>query len=156
MSPEIKIALESPRQEEVAEMIGKLDQYLNERYPADTSHVLSIDELDQPDVRFFVARRDSIAIGCGALRVNKGWGEVKRMFVLPEARGLKIGRLILDRIEEEARGLGMTCLRLETGPDQPEAIGLYRSVGFVERGPFGDCQESPYSVFMEKVLYASE
>lgn len=149
----ITIAIESPRQEEVIRMIEELDRYQNELYPAESNHLLGINDLDMPSVRFLVARKDNTALGCGALRIDEGgWGEVKRMFVRPEARGLKIGKLILSRIEMEARREGLSCLRLETGPSQPEALGLYRKYGFAERGPFSGYQESPYSVFMEKPL----
>jgi putative acetyltransferase len=74
------------------------------------------------------------------------------MFVSPEARGLKLGRRLLVRIEEEARREGLGCLRLETGIYQPEALGLYRSAGYVEREAFGDYVPDPLSVFMEKRL----
>ncbi len=100
-----------------------------------------------------MARRAGEALGCGALRIDaEGYGEVKRMFVLPRARGLKLGRRILDRLEEEARREGLRCLRLETGVHQPEALGLYRTAGFVEREPFGEYGPDPLSVFMEKRL----
>jgi len=72
--------------------------------------------------------------------------------VSPEARGLKLGRRLLDRIEEEARREGLGHLRLETGIHQPEALGLYRSAGYVEREAFGGYDPDPLSVFMEKSL----
>jgi putative acetyltransferase len=65
---------------------------------------------------------------------------------------LKIGRRLLERIEEHGRQLGMTAIRLETGIYQPEAIGLYRSAGYVDIGPFGNYLPDPLSLFMEKSL----
>ncbi len=91
-------------------------------------------------------------MGCGALRVMADYGEIKRMFVRPEARGLKIGRRILDVLETTARSERLACLRLETGIHQPEAIGLYRAAGFIERGPYGGYAPDPLSLFMEKRL----
>ena len=149
----IAIARESPRQDDVARLIDELDAYQAALYPAESNHLLALDALSTPDVRFFVARRDGEALGCGALRIDaEGYGEVKRMFVLPRARGLSLGRRLLERIEDEARGERLSCLRLETGIHQPEALGLYRAVGFVERGPFGEYAPDPLSVFMEKPL----
>jgi len=148
----VTIALESPRRPDVAALVAELDAYLEALYPPEDNHLLSIDALSEPDVRFFVARRRGEALGCGALRIDAGWGEVKRMFVRPAARGLKLGRFLLARIAEEARREGLGLLRLETGTLQPEAIGLYRSAGFVERGPFGTYEDSAISVFMEKAL----
>jgi putative acetyltransferase len=72
------------------------------------------------------------------------------MYVSPAARGTRLGRRILDRIEDEARREGLDCMRLETGIHQPEALALYRSAGYVEREPFGEYKPDPLSVFMEK------
>lgn len=74
------------------------------------------------------------------------------MFVLPAARGLKLGARILRTLEDDARQRGLRCLRLETGIHQPEAIGLYRAAGFVERPPFGEYAPDPLSLFMGKPL----
>ena len=152
---DVEIAPESPRQDDVVQMIRELDAYIGALYPAESNHLLDVESLTGLTVRFFVARRDGDAIGCGALRVDgAGYGEVKRMFVRTSARGLGTGRRILGCIEDEARREGLRVLRLETGVHQPEALGLYRRAGFVERDPFGDYGPDPLSVFMEKRLYA--
>jgi putative acetyltransferase len=149
----LTVQIESPRQADVGRLLEALDAYQSALYPPESNHFLDVEGLAGPDVRFFVARRDGQALGCGALRIDAaGYGELKRMFVSPEARGLKLGRLILDRIEEEARRAGLGCLRLETGIHQPAALGLYRSAGYVERDAFGEYRSDPLSVFMEKSL----
>jgi putative acetyltransferase len=150
---QVVVRLESPYHDGVARLIRELDAYQTSLYPAESNHLLDITSLADANVRFFVARRGSQAVGCGALRIDPDqFGEVKRMFVLPEARGLKVGRQILRCIEDQARREGVGCLRLETGIYQPEALALYRSAGFVERGPFGNYGPDPLSVFMEKAL----
>jgi putative acetyltransferase len=104
-------------------------------------------------VRFFVARWERRTIGCGALVLARdGSAEIKRMFVLPQARGRGVGRRILRQLEDAARAEGVTVIRLETGIHQPEAIGLYRASGFVDIGPFGSYVADPLSRFMEKRL----
>lgn len=149
----VTIAAESARQDDVIALIHELDDYQRALYPPESNHLLGVDALLQPDVRFFVARRGGEPLGCGALRIDAGgWGEVKRMFVRPAARGERLGRRLLQRIEEEARREGLAWLRLETGIHQPEALGLYRAAGYVERGPFGEYGPDPLSVFMEKPL----
>ena len=148
----IVLRIESPRQVDVQRLLEALDAYQSALYPPESNHFLDVDALAAPNVRFFVARREGRALGCGALRIEAGYGELKRMFVSPAARGLKLGRRILDRIEEEARREGLACLRLETGIHQPEALGLYRSAGYVEREAFGEYRPDPLSVFMEKSL----
>jgi putative acetyltransferase len=150
---EVTVRLESPYEEGVARLVKELDTYQTSLYPAESNHLLDIGSLANSSVRFFVARSDGEALGCGALRIDEsGYGEVKRMFVLPHARRLKVGKQILQCIEQQAHREGVPCLRLETGIHQPEALALYRSAGFVERDPFGDYRSDPLSVFMEKVL----
>jgi GNAT superfamily N-acetyltransferase len=99
-----------------------------------------------------VAREDDgTAVGCGALReLGPGVAEVKRMFVVPAARGRGVARAVLGALEDAARERGWTTLRLETGPRQPEAIGLYASAGYRPIDAFGaydghpDAEESLY------------
>ena len=150
---EIVPELESPRQPDVARLLEALDAYQSSLYPLESNHFLDVEALAAPSIRFFVARRGPEALGCGALRIDgAAYGELKRMFVAPAARGTRLGRCILERIEEEARREGLAWLRLETGIHQPEALGLYRSAGYVEREAFGEYKPDPLSVFMEKRL----
>jgi len=151
--PNVTIAQESPRQDEVIRLIEELDAYLGDLYPAESNHLLDIEALATPDIRFFVARRGGAVVGCGAMRVDsEGYGEVKRMYVHPTSRGGQIGRRLLERIENQARAEKLSALRLETGIHQPEAIGLYERAGFNRCEPFGDYQPDPLSLFMEKSL----
>ena len=150
---DITLRFESPRQADVERLLEALDGYQSALYPPESNHLLDVGALGAPNIRFLVARRAERALGCGALRIDAdGYGELKRMFVVPEARGLRLGRRILDRLEEEARRAGLSCVRLETGIHQPEALGLYRSAGYVEREAFGGYRPDPLSVFMEKSL----
>jgi putative acetyltransferase len=59
---------------------------------------------------------------------------------------------LMTVLEDEARVLGFKFARLETGISQPEALGLYRALGYADRAPFGDYKLDPLSVFMEKTL----
>ena len=149
---EITLAVESPRQAEIVRLLEALDAYQSALYPPESNHFLDVEQLAAPNVRFVVVRRGAQAVGCGALVIDSTCGELKRMYVVPEARGLRLGRRILDRIEAEARREGLGCLRLETGIHQPEALGLYRSAGYAEREAFGAYAPDPLSVFMEKIL----
>ena len=149
----IEIAAEDPAQPEVAPLLQASDAYMASLYPAESNHMLDVGSLRQPHVVFLVARVDGKAQGCGAVvDSGEGWAEVKRMFVTPAARGLMLGRRLLDEIEAVAVRRGARALRLEMGGLQPEALGLYRSAGFVETGPFGHYRPDPLSIFMEKTL----
>ena len=149
----IDIAVEDPAQPDVAPLLQASDAYMASLYPAESNHMLDVASLRLPQVAFLVARVDGKALGCGALvDSGEGWAEVKRMFVSPAARGLKLGRRLLAEIEAIAARRGVRVLRLEMGGLQPEALGLYRSAGFVEIGPFGAYGPDPVSIFMEKTL----
>ena len=148
----IIVRIENPRQPDVLRLLAALDAYLAALYPPESNHILDVDSLCASDVRFFVARDGACPLGCGALRIVDGYGEVKRMFVDPAARRKSLGRAILERIEGEARRKGLRLMRLETGIHQPEARALYRAAGSAERGPFGEYVVDPLSVYLEKTL----
>lgn len=149
---ETRVRIESPRQDDVGRMLASLDAYLEALYPPQSNHILPLDELCRPNVRFLVARRFGEALACGALVVEERYGEVKRMYVAPAARGQGLGREILCCIEAAAAREGLALLRLETGIHQVEALSLYRASGYVDCEPFGSYLADPLSVFMEKRL----
>ena len=92
-----------------------------------------------------------VASGGAKLMQDDGYyAEIKRVFVLENFRGRGLSRQIMQALEDELRNRGVTLFRLETGIKQPEALGLYRKLGYRERGPFGAYRVDPYSVFMEK------
>ncbi len=84
--------------------------------------------------------------------LNEGWAEIKRMWVVHEARGRGLSKAVSNRLVAEAEDHGAQVLRLETGIASHEALGLYRSAGFTERGPFAGYEPDRLSVFMEKRL----
>ena len=150
---DVVLALEDPDQPEVRALLAASDAYMASLYPAESNHLVDVAALQQPSVRFFVARHDARAVGCGAIVLaGDGSGEIKRMWVDPKARGLRLGARMLDRLEVAARQAGCHVLRLETGISQPEALALYRKSGFAEIGPFGSYKLDPLSLFMEKIL----
>lgn len=136
-------------------LLEKSNAYAASLYPAESNHMLPLDELEQDTVSFLVARAGDAVLGCAALIYHPDHtGEIKRMFVDEAARGLKLGKRLLALVEEEALRRQITTVRLETGIYQPEAIGLYRKAGYVEIPPFGDYTADPLSLFMEKRLAA--
>jgi GNAT superfamily N-acetyltransferase len=96
---------------------------------------------------------DGAPIGCGALRpLGEGTAELKRMYVVPAARGRGVSRLLLTGLEAEAVGRGWTTVQLETGPRQPEAVGLYTSAGYRPVPAFGLYVDDPFSLCFAREL----
>src|SRR5215467_15470690 len=142
---------------EVRDLIQELNDVLGAAYEEHQRHGLSIEQLFEPNVRFFVARLDGLAVGCAGVAIFDDYAEVKRMYTRPTARGRGVAKALLRRIEDEARRARKSVLRLETGTYQQEAIGLYERMGFHPRGPFGPYLVMPAcnietSLFFEKVL----
>lgn len=136
--------LTSAQQEEVRVRYGGKEEPGSPPSAADVSVVL-------------VAREDDgTALGCGALRaLGNDLAEVKRMYVAPAARGRGLSKALLAALEEAAREAGWTTLRLETGPLQPEAIGLYTGAGYRPIAAFGGYVGDPDaagSLFFERTL----
>jgi putative acetyltransferase len=145
------IAIETPDQPEVIDLIAELDTYQQSLYPPESTHLLDLDSLKQPNVIFVVARdANHQAIGCGAVVIEPGYGEVKRMYVHPRGRGMGVAKAVIAKLEAEAVNMNCEVLMLESGPLQPEALGLYERCGFERCGPYGEYWNDPLSVFMQK------
>src|SRR5438034_4381646 len=127
-----------------------LEQYfteLGERFEMGFDPTLGISahahELMPPVGLLLVARLREEPVGCGALKFHENTiGELKRMWVAPRARGLGLGRRLLEALEHEARESGMKVLHLETNRILIEAIELYRHSGYQEVEAFND---EPYA-----------
>jgi GNAT superfamily N-acetyltransferase len=104
-------------------------------------------------VAFLVAWAGNTAVGCGGVtRFDGTTVEVKRMYVVPAARGRGVSRLLLAELEVAARAAGYARAVLETGHGQPEAVGLYRSAGYEEIACWRPYADDPRSVCLAKEL----
>jgi putative acetyltransferase len=150
---ELQIAIEDPSQPEIITLLRDGEEYSAKLYPAESNHHMPLSALRASNVRFFVVRdANGRAVGTGALAIEGAWAELKRMWVIPEARSLGVSKIILTTLEASARSEGVGILRLETGVENYAALGLYTRAGFKRRDPFGAYQPDPLSIFMEKDL----
>jgi GNAT superfamily N-acetyltransferase len=144
----------------VQRLVGALNDELDDRYPEEGANHFDLDAAEVGDGRgaLLVAFLADQPVGCGAVRqISQKVCEIKRMYVVPTARGRGVGRLILDELESIARQLGASRLVLETGVRQPEALALYTRVGFTTIPLFGSYADTPHpelSVCMAKELGA--
>jgi GNAT superfamily N-acetyltransferase len=98
------------------------------------------DELGPPGGVFIVGFDEAgQAVCCGGVkRLPDGTCEIKRMYVVPEARDRGVARALLEALENAARELGYTIARLDTGPRQPKAERIYRRAGYEPIHNFND------------------
>ena len=150
----VTLRRERPDQPEVAALLDALDAYLASLYPPEANHILDLKALSAPEVSFFVARRDGVAVGTGAVRVNPGQdhGEIKRMYVAPAERGRRIGQTLLQALEDAVRAQGRRRALLETGRDQVAAVRLYERCGYTRCAAFGGYPDNGLSLFLGKAL----
>ena len=105
-----------------------------------------------PDGMVILATHQEVPCGCVALRkIDRLTCEMKRLYVRPEKRGLRIGRELVRRILEEARARGYAAMRLDTLRTMESAVALYRSAGFHEIAPY-IFNPIPGALYMERSL----
>ena len=132
-------------------LIQELEATLDPLYPSESWHGFSVEKLIAEEVAFFVLRYNGAPAGCGGVKLfGTEYGEIKRIFVRPQYRGLGLSKLIMEHLAGYARERGIPVLRLETGIYQPEAIGLYERLGYRRIGPFGEYKDDPLSIYFEK------
>jgi GNAT superfamily N-acetyltransferase len=147
------IAAERPDTGDAALLIAELEAQLDPLYPRASRHGLSIQQLLDQDVAFFVLRWHGLPAGCGGVKlVGADYGEIKRMYVRPRWRGQGLATLILRHLAEHACAHGVGRLRLETGVHQHAAIRLYERMSFYRIPPYGEYTDDPLSLYYEKPL----
>jgi GNAT superfamily N-acetyltransferase len=105
-------------------------------------------ELGPPGGVYLVGYRDGVPVcgggfkrlpdGGGFKRLPDGTCEIKRMYVVPEARRSGVARALLSALEDTARGMGYRIARLDTGARQPHAITFYEASGYRRVGNFNN------------------
>jgi pimeloyl-ACP methyl ester carboxylesterase/GNAT superfamily N-acetyltransferase len=143
----VRISSIDPEHEDARCCLARYTEELNRRsertFDPASGATATPDELRAPAGEFFVAYRAGEPIGCGAVKHHRDSpAEIKRMWVAPSARGLGLGRRLLEKLENAARDAGASVARIETNSELGEALTLYRSSGWIEVEPFN---EEPYA-----------
>lgn len=133
------------------EYYAELDRRFEGGFQVSLSADPDAESMMRPKGVFFVTMSDGLPVGCAGLKgTDKGYAEIKRLWVSPAARGLGLARKLMAKTEETARELGIKVLRLDTNKALPEAVNFYRKEGWTEIDRFND---DPYpDFFFEKLL----
>jgi DNA-binding MarR family transcriptional regulator/GNAT superfamily N-acetyltransferase len=123
----------------LAEYVSELNRRSTRGFDPSVGATAAPHEVRPPAGQFFVAYLHGEPIGCGAVKHHTDApAEIKRMWIAPQARGLGLGRRLLETLEACARKSGARVARIETSAVLSEALALYRSTGWVEVPPFND------------------
>ena len=144
---EVEVNVEDPArpraQQCLREYFAELDRRFDSGYDPTAALPCELDEMRPPAGIFLVATLGDEPVGCGALKFHAGQpAELKRMWVSPTARGIGIGRRLLQELESRAAEGGSDSIRLDTNHTLTEAIALYRSSGYAPVAPFNN---EPYA-----------
>jgi DNA-binding MarR family transcriptional regulator/GNAT superfamily N-acetyltransferase len=123
----------------LAEYVAELNRRSPRGYDPAAGVTAEPHEVRPPAGDFLVAYLHGEPVGCGCAKHHAGEpSEIKRMWIAPAARGLGLGRRMLEELEACARRSGARVAHIEISSVLPEAIALYRSAGWVEVAPFND------------------
>jgi putative acetyltransferase len=148
-----EIELADPGSPDLISLVAALDDFLNKVCGMERNHGSPIERLAYDDTQMFIGRIDGQAVGCAGLQVfEDGTGEVKRMYVVPEARRTGIGGRLLARVVDAASTAKVPVLRLETTEFLPDAQRLYLAAGFAPCSAYGPYVSNPINLYFEKWL----
>ena len=148
----INVEPANPTNSDVTALLRQSHALMRQLFDEDDCHFLDISALTAPNIRFFAAYRDDVAVGTGAISLMSDYAEIKSMFTHPDARELGVAQAVLSKLIATAETLEMSELKLETGVGLDAAHALYQKNGFKICGPFGDYSASEASIFMRRAL----
>ena len=135
---------------QIIDLIHYHTKALQEQTAPGSAHVLDIEQLRASNIIIWTAWFDDILCGMGGLKIiDEEHAELKSFHTIEQFRGKGIGKKLLNYIIERAREMRIRRLVLGTGswPYFIPAVNLYKSVGFIETGPFDDEKLDPNSRF---------
>ena len=141
--------------DDVDSLIQLSRDYQAQIYPAESINQDDPNYLVSGSMYFIGAYDGDKLLGIGGVKIMRGdggYGEIKNLFVDPQARGQGVSKIIMRALEDYLVKEKITLCRLETGVSQPESISLYRKLGYQDCGAYGNYADDPLSVFMEKFL----
>lgn len=137
-------------------LVAEVQQEYVHRYGEQDSTPVDPAEFAPPHGLFVLGYADGAAVACGGWRNHGDAAEIKRMYVVPSARGHGYARVVLAELERTARAAGHRRCILETGLEQPEAIALYTSSGYLPIDGYGVYKCAPESRYYGKSLHPGQ
>lgn len=150
MSALVPVGFDDPR---AAGLLAAFQAEMDRRYPGSEPSHGAPEDFVGPLGRFLVALDDDgRPVACGGVRPVAQGGELKKVYVAPQARGTGLGRALVRALADHARAQGVPRLVLQTGLEQPEAIRLYESEGWTPIPVYGQYADDPRCRCYERAL----
>lgn len=137
---------------EAKSLIEELDALQSKLYPPESCHLDSIETLQADNVIFLAAFDNQEMAAIGSVKLFDDYGELKRIYVPPKHRGKQLAQKVIGKLEDNMRSQQIFLAKLETGPASAAAVALYKKLGYSICEKFGDYEEDPLSIFMQKNL----
>ena len=156
----LRICQVSHNHGDVAALTARVQDYYQRLYGGPDTTPVDDAEFSPPRGAFFVGYLVDEAVAMGGWRWSEAPldipatkpAEIKRMYVVEASRNRGVARQLLAHLENTASAAGAGALVLETGQEQPDAIALYRSAGYVDIPRFGHYAAAPSAVHLGKLL----
>jgi DNA-binding MarR family transcriptional regulator len=138
----IQISRADPDDPRVQSALAAYARFLTATIPEEGPNPIPLpladaDSFRPPQGAVLLATSDGLTLGTVSLRtLSPGLGEVKRLYITPEARGLGLARRLMRAIEDQARSLGLRRLNLDTNGTLTRAVALYQSEGWLPCAPY--------------------
>jgi ribosomal protein S18 acetylase RimI-like enzyme len=154
---QFEIAIRPYDDPDVTRLVAEVQAEYVVMYGGQDAAVVDPAEFAPPAGLFLVGLLDGVAVAMGGWRRladAQGQAEIKRMYVVPTARRRGLAERVLAELERTAAEAGITCLVLNTGPEQPAAVAMYERNGYAPVTPFGHYACHPNALFFGKALPA--
>ena len=152
MNAKIKVVKTTSENPDFIFLIETFDAYLWDRYPELKKEYWG-NNLIEFNANVFIVYLDEKPVACGCFKkYNAASVELKRMFVLPEARGFGLAQLVIKELEIEAKNQGFKVFVLETLYKQKEALNLYQKMGYSIIDKYEPYVDLEYSICMKKEI----
>ncbi len=131
-------------------LIDLLDIELNERYNRPLDFKNNLNEVPYSETVILV-KKENMYVACGCFKeYDEQTVELKRIFVKKAYRSQGISKYLVSALEDWSKSLNYTRIILETGVNQPEAISLYKTLGYEIIENFSPYVGHQLSICMQK------
>ncbi len=142
----------SPLRDDVRNLMERLNAHNLSHCPPEICHLATAEHLAKSDCLMIGAFSGEHLCGMGTVKYFETYGEITRMFVEEQYRGMGIAKQIINLLIQATIERNLESIKLETSEQFANAVRLYKSAGFVPCAPFGEYVHAPHNTYLGKKL----